>query len=71
MLGFIIGYLDTRIHFGNFDQNDNGFKNSAVSFTKKSSLTLKIKFKIRRAIIYEASNLIDNEADYCYSQRHN
>ena len=48
---------------------NNSFKNSAVTFTKKLSLTLKIKFKTRSAIIYEASNLIGNEADYCCSQR--
>ena len=48
---------------------NNGFKNSTVTFTKKPSLTLKIKFKTRSAIIYEVSNLVDNEADYCYSQR--
>ena len=30
---------------------------------------MKIKFKTRSAIIYEGSNLIDNEADYCCSQR--
>ena len=47
---------------------NNGFKNSAVTFSKKSSLTLNIKLKTRSAIIYEASNLIDNEADYCCSQ---
>ena len=47
---------------------NNGFKNSAITFTKKQSVTLKIKFKTRSAIIYEGSNLIDNEADYC-SQR--
>ena len=47
---------------------NNGFKNNAVTFTKKRSVTLKIKFKTRSAIIYEGSNLIDNEADYC-SQR--
>ena len=48
---------------------NSGFKNSAVTFTKKRSLTLKIKFKTRSGIIYEGSNLIDNEADYCCSQR--
>ena len=45
---------------------NNGFKSNAITFTKKRSLTLKIKFKTRRA--NEISNLIDNEADYC-SQR--
>ena len=50
---------------------NNGFKNSAVTFTKKASLSLEINFKTRRAIIYEASNLIDNEAGYCCSQRLN
>ena len=48
---------------------NNCFKNSAVTFTKKPSLTRKIKFKTRNAIIYETSNLIDNKADYCCSQR--
>ena len=46
------------------DQNDD-FKNTTVTFTKKWSLTLKIKFKIRSAIIYEGQNLIDNDANYC------
>ena len=41
---------------------NNVLKNSAVTFTKKRSLTLKIKLKTRSAIIYEGSNLIDNEA---------
>ena len=50
---------------------NNSFKNSAVTFTKEPPLTLKIKFKTKSAIIYEASNLIDNEADYCCSQRLN
>ena len=50
---------------------NNGFKNSAVTFTKKPSLTLKIKFKTKSAIICEFSNLIDNKADYCCSQRLN
>ena len=50
---------------------NNGFKNSAVTFTKKPSLTLKIKFKTKMAIICEFSNLIDNKADYCCSQQIN
>ena len=50
---------------------NNSFKNSAVTFTKKPSLTLKIKFKRRSAIIYEASSLTDNEPDYCCTQRLN
>ena len=53
------------------DQINNNFKTSAVTFTNKPSLTLKIKFKTRSAIIYDASNLIDNEADYCCSERLN
>ena len=48
---------------------NNGFKNSAATSTKKWSLTLKIKFKTRSATIYEGSNMIDNEADYCRSQQ--
>ena len=50
---------------------NNGFKNSAVTSTKKRSPTLKIKFKTRSETIYEGSNLIDNEADYCCSQQLN
>ena len=48
---------------------NNGFKNSVVTFTKKRFLNLKIKFKTRSTIIYEGSDLIDDEADYCCSQR--
>ena len=47
---------------------NNGFKNSAVTFTKKPSLTLKINFKTRSIIIYEGSNFIDSKAEYCCSQ---
>ena len=43
--------------------------NSAVTLTKKRSLTLEIKFKTRSAIINEGLALMDNEADYCCSQR--
>ena len=46
---------------------NNGFENNTVTFFKKQSLTLKIKFKTS-AIIYEGSDLIDNKADYCCSQ---
>ena len=48
---------------------NNSFKTNTVTFTNKPSLTLKIKFKTGRTTIYEASNLIDNEADYCCSER--
>lgn len=47
---------------------NNGFENNTVTFFKKQSLTLKIKFKTS-AIIYEGSDLIDNKADYCCSQQ--
>ena len=48
---------------------NNNFKKSSVTFSKKRSFSLKIKFKKRSAIIYEGSNLIDNKADYCCSQQ--
>ena len=50
---------------------NNSSKNSAVTFTKKPVLALKIKFKTRSLIIYEASSLIDNEVDFWCSQRLN
>ena len=50
---------------------NNSSKSSAVTFTKKPVLALKIKFKTRSVIIYEPPNLIDNEADFCCSQRLN
>ena len=44
---------------------NNSFKNSAGTFAKKRSLTLKTKFKTSSGIIHQGFNLIDNETDCC------